>query len=64
VNEQRRREQAEAKQRAAEALRNVNRSTALPRGLRWMTGQAVQLQCSERRITGRQLYHGKYADRS
>lgn len=53
----------DAKQRAAQALRGLRKSTALPRPLQFLTGESVTVESSERRITERQLYHGKYADR-
>lgn len=62
MSEAARQAQRDAKAAAAEALRNVGKSTHLPHKLQFLTG-AVQLELSERRITERQLYHGKYADR-
>jgi len=41
------RERQDAKEAAAEALRDVGKSTHLPQGLRWMTGDGVQLQSLE-----------------
>lgn len=57
-------EPTDAKRAAAEALRNVHRTTRLPRALRRLTGEAVRVELTGRLITERQLHHGKYADRS
>jgi len=47
VNDEQWHEQRDAKERAASALSNAGRSTALPRGLQWLTGNAVRMQSRE-----------------